>query len=175
MLTLSDLNDAESLCAALVRELSGVVITRDGGDSYLYYDPDGVTDPANRFAFATIMTTDAYDGASALGRDEHTYRVNLGIGRGPYEDLFGRAPREAAGHRVIDTGHDYTRTDSVLPHPFYAPLHWVCIVNPGEATLEDLRRLTTTAHALARRQYKGAWPRSEHDGGETGHRAADNG
>ena len=59
----------------------------------------------------------------------------------------------AAGSGVIDTGAGYPAVDTVLPHPFYAPLHWICIVNPGPRTRERLERLLERAHARAARQY----------------------
>jgi hypothetical protein len=31
-----------------------------------------------------------------------------------------------------------------MPHPIYASQHWVCVVNPGEATLETVS-ITVTA------------------------------
>jgi hypothetical protein len=39
---------------------------------------------------------------------------------------------------VIDTGFDYTSPDLVMPHPFYAPMHWVCIVNPGDRVADEV-------------------------------------
>lgn len=54
---------------------------------------------------------------------------------------------------MINTGADYTAADVVLPHPFYAPMHWVCIVNPAERTRAQLARLLEAAHMLAMRQY----------------------
>jgi hypothetical protein len=79
--------------------------------------------------------------------------VNLGVRRGTYEQLFGPAPRQAAGREVIDTGFDYTATDTLFPQPFYAPLHWVSVVNPGARTGVRLAGLIEEAHALARSQY----------------------
>jgi uncharacterized protein DUF6194 len=148
-----DLTGAATLHAAIERQLPGIVTTTASGDWYLFYDPDGTTDPGQRFPFCTLMTGDRYDAASRLDRDAATYRVNLGVGRRSYEGLFGPAPREAAGHRVLDTGFDYTATDTWLPHPFYAPLHWVCVVNPGERTRPELAALLGQAHELAQRQY----------------------
>jgi hypothetical protein len=75
------------------------------------------------------------------------------VTRRSYEELFGPAPRQAAGHQVLDTGFDYTATDTLLPHPFYAPMHWVCVVNPGEQTRPSLAALLGQAHELARRRY----------------------
>jgi Family of unknown function (DUF6194) len=148
-----DLIDATSFVDAVVRQLPGIVTSAGSGDTFLFYDPDGITDTDNRFPFGTVVTGDRYDAASRLDRDATTYRVNLGVPRASYEQLFGPAPRQAAGHEVIDTGFDYTATDTLVPHPFYAPLHWVAVVNPGMRTAARLAGLTEQAHALARSQY----------------------
>jgi hypothetical protein len=148
-----DLIDAPSFVRVVVRELPGLVTSAGSGDTFLFYDPDGITDPNTRFPFATVVTGDRYDAASRLDRDAATYRVNLGVPRDTYEQLFGPAPRQAAGREVIDTGFDYTATDTLVPHPFYAPLHWVCVVNPGARTAVQLTGLIEQAHAQAKSQY----------------------
>jgi hypothetical protein len=152
-LELPDLADATSLLRAIEPQLPGIVTSTDSNDWYLFYDPDGITVPERRFPFCTLMTGDRYDAASRLDRDPATYRVNLEASRGRYEDLFGPAPRQPAGSAVIDTGFDYTATDTLMPHPFYAPLHWVCVVNPGVRTLAAVAELLAQAHGLARRKY----------------------
>jgi hypothetical protein len=148
-----DVADAEALLRAIEGELPGIVTTEGAGDWYLFYDPDGTTVPEQRFPFCTLVTGDRYDAASRLDRDPGTYRANLGVDRRSYEDLFGPAPREPAGHAVLDTGYDYTATDTLLPHPFYAPMHWVCVVDPGERTRRELGVLLDRAHDVARRRY----------------------
>ena len=148
-----DLADVTSLLRTLRQQLPGIVTTEGSGDWYLFYDPYGTTVPEQRFPFCTVMTGDRYDGASNLDRDLGTYRVNLGLDRHGYEELFGPAPRQAAGYEVIDTGFDYTATDVVMPHPFYAPLHWVCVVNPGEGTRTALADLLERAYGIAERIY----------------------
>ncbi|GAA2722409.1 DUF6194 family protein [Cellulomonas aerilata] len=150
----ADLSDATALLRAIERGLPGIVSTTDSGDWYVFYDPDGVTVPESRFPFCTLMTGDRYDAASDLDRDPRTYRVNVGVTRATYEALLGPAPREPAGMQVLDTGADYTATDTVLPHPFYAPLHWVCVVDPGERTAAELGRLLQEAHGQAARRYR---------------------
>ncbi|MET0741050.1 MAG: DUF6194 family protein [Candidatus Nanopelagicales bacterium] len=149
----SDLTDAECMLRVIEQRLTGLVTTIGAGDWYVFYDPDGRTAPERRFPFCTLMTGDRYDAASCLDRDASTYRVNLGVSRRTYERRFGPAPRQAAGYDVIDSGFDYTATDTVMPHPFYAPLHWVCVVNPGERTSAELAELLVEAHGIARRAY----------------------
>lgn len=153
LLTDADVAHAAALLTAVRRELPGLVTSEGSGDWFVFYDPDGVTVPERRFPFLTLVTGDRYDAASHLDRDAGTYRVNLGVGRLAYESLFGPAPREAVGDHVIDTGADYTATDTVMPHPFYAPLHWVCVVNPGPRTRDHLASLIEAAHADAARTY----------------------
>jgi hypothetical protein len=148
-----DLADASTLVPAIERELTGIVTSSGSGDWFLFYDPDGVTAPDKRFPFCTLVTADRYDGASRLDRDATTYRVNLGVDRATYETLFGPAPRQPAGHEVIDTGFDYTFTDTIMPHPYYAPMHWVCVVNPGNRTRVQLASLLGNAHSHAKIRY----------------------
>src|SRR2546421_7533753 len=58
---------------------------------------------------------------------------------------FGTAP---TGHEI-----DYAAVDTVMPHPVYSGQYWVCVVNPGPATLETVRTLVAEAHAFAARKY----------------------
>lgn len=67
-----DLIDAPSFVRVVVRELSGIVTSAGSGDTFLFYDPDGITDPNRRFPFATVVTGDRYDSASRLDRDATT-------------------------------------------------------------------------------------------------------
>ena len=148
-----DVKDASCLADAIERELPGLVTSTGSGDWFLFYDPHGVTVPEKRFPFCTLVTGDRYDSASRLDRDATTYRVNLGVDRPTYESLFGPAPRQPAGTEVIDTGFDYTTTDTVMPHPYYAPLHWVCVVSPVQRTRGRLASLLDRAHLLAKTRY----------------------
>lgn len=150
----SDLSDARSMLAAIERDLPGLVVTEGDGDFFVFYDPDGVTKPDQRFPFCTVLTGDRYyDAASRLSRDPASYRVSLGVSRETYEAHFGPAPRQPVGQEVIDSGFDYATTDTLLPHPFYASMHWVCVVNPGDKTRADLDACLADAHAIARRTY----------------------
>ena len=149
----ADTLSASALLSAIKRELPGTVTTEGSGDLFVFYDPDGVTVPERRFPFITVVTGDRYDAASRLDRDAASFRVNLGVDRPTYEALLGPAPRQAAGREVIDTGFDYTSPDLVMPHPFYAPMHWVCVVNPDERSRASLADLMQAAHALARARY----------------------
>jgi Family of unknown function (DUF6194) len=137
-----------------VTALGGVLVLRPGpgdgspeaawGDVFLYYAPDGVV-PRTQ-PFATVVTKDLPgDRSSRLDRPG-AFRVNVGVGREEFTALVGRGPREPAG--AGEPAPD--ETDTVLAHPVYGELGWVCVVDPGPRTEATVRDLLRTAHGLAR-------------------------
>lgn len=134
---------------AIVNEVSaweGVLTLRPGpgdgspeiswGDVFFYLAPDGRV-PAGQ-PFATIITKD-YPGEPSAGLNRPgCFRVNIAASR-----------RDRPG---ADTAADPSTPDRVMPHPAYADLGWVAVVNPAERTHNEVLALLQTAHqaALAR-------------------------
>jgi Family of unknown function (DUF6194) len=99
-------------------------------------------DPANFPNFATVVTSDAFDDASNLGR-EGAYRLNLGVSSDTFQKLVGD-----------QEDPEYTALDQLMPHPVYAKQHYVSILNPGARTFEDvIKPLLEEAHARTAAQY----------------------
>lgn len=116
-----------------------LVAVESGGDSFVFYDPEGAAE--NRMVpFATIVTSDAHDTASQLSRPV-AFRFNVGIGRDAFKERFGPVPAPCPDWGVIDSGYDYSATDVLMPHPVYAPMGWACVVNPSRRTWDDLEPL----------------------------------
>ena len=113
------------------------------GDTFFMYAPDGDLPPERQFPFVTIVTGDRHDTVSDLDRPG-VYRVNIGLTKATYAGMFDAAP---------DGGWDYTALDTVMPHPVYAGHHFVCVLNPGEATWDSVRALLAEAHSFAARKY----------------------
>jgi hypothetical protein len=112
------------------------------GDSFFIYDPNRDLPETRRFPFATIVTKDYgdFDNRSNLDRSG-VFRLNIGVTKETYQSLFGK-----------DDDHDFTALDLLLPHPVYGPNHWVCVVNPSDATFESIKPLLSEAHAIAVRR-----------------------
>jgi hypothetical protein len=103
------------------------------GDLFFYYAPDGVVPPGQ--PFATIVTKD-YPGEPPAGLGDGAFRVNIDAGRRdevPVEDPALR--------------------DTVMPHPVYGHLGWVCVVEPGEGATPRLHDLLSQAHDAAKRRW----------------------
>jgi hypothetical protein len=101
-----------------------------------------------KLPFATIGTNDWADKFSDLSR-EGAFRVNVGVRKETYEGLFGPAPKGAFGAPVFDREYDFKAFDTLMPHPEYAQMYWVCVVNP-EKTWERLKGLLAEGYALAK-------------------------
>lgn len=114
------------------------------GDHFFYYAPDGQV-PRNRQPYATIVTKDYPDDAgSRLGAGR--WRLNIHVGTRGFAQLLGAEPAE------LPTGADLAAEDVLLPHPLYGALGWVCVVNPGDATLARALDALRAAHLADRRR-----------------------
>jgi hypothetical protein len=153
--------DAGEMRQYICEAFDGVNAVDGSGDTFFLYDPDGDLPAERQIPFATIVTGDHYDSVSKLNRPG-AYRLNVGLTKATYTAWFGAAPTHADADGVLDTGFDYAAVDTVVPHPTYACQHWVCVVNPGEATLETVRALLVEAHRFAARKYANHQARREH-------------
>ncbi|GAA4146735.1 DUF6194 family protein [Leifsonia shinshuensis] len=109
------------------------------GDHYFYYAPDGVV-PTKRQPYATIVTKDYPDDVESRLGDPGRWRLNIHVG-----------PKTAA-ELVAGATAGYDAEDVFLPHPLYGDYGWVCVVNPGAATLERALAALRDAHTEDRRR-----------------------
>lgn len=115
---------------------------------FYFYDPEQKLPPKQRMPFATLVNSDHYDQASNLSRPS-VYRLNIGISKETYRAMFGAQPSYPEGNGVVDTGHDFSTLDQIMPHPVYAPASWICVLNPSSATFQQVRKLLAEAYELA--------------------------
>lgn len=136
-----------------IREtFDGTVTMENAGDTFFLYDPDGDLPPERQMPFATIVTSDNYEHVSDLNQPG-AYRLNIGLTKATYTSRFGPTPTRRDENGVLDTGFDYATRDRLMPHPIYAAQHWVCVINPSEATFDALRPLLAEAHEFAVRKH----------------------
>ena len=140
--------DARTLADHIIKTLDGVDALEVNGDWFMFYDARDGTPVDQRMPFVTIVTSDAHDQASDL-TSRGAYRLNIGVSRETYEARFGPPPPGPLQAEPIDTGHDYTQLDILMPHPVYSPLNWVCVVSPSNTTVEAITPLLQEAHRIA--------------------------
>lgn len=113
------------------------------GDAFFYHAPDGRI-PHHTQPYGTIVTKNYPDDTACDLDPPGRWRVNIHVDRATFLELLGAEPDSVAHPR------DYTTTDTVLPHPVYGTLGWICVNNPGERTQDTVVRLLRHAHEAAR-------------------------
>jgi hypothetical protein len=99
--------------------------------------------------FATLKEKDGdNDKASYLDRDG-VYRLNIGVGKEHYLSLFNSLPKRPAKGRFIDGDYDFQEIDTILPHPVYGWMGWICVLNPSAKTFETCKRFLDDAYNKA--------------------------
>lgn len=153
--------DEAAVLRYVIDSFPGVNPLSAAGDTYFLYDPDRNLPPNRQHPFTTLITGDRHDQVSQLDRPG-VYRLNIGVRKQTYRDLFGRPPTERGDGGVLDPGRDYAVLDTLLPHPVYASQHWVCVLVPGAETFETtVRPLLDEAYRLAVRKYENHAARRE--------------
>lgn len=123
--------DAAKVSRIIIESFENVETTEASDNIFFFYASE------RHFPFATLVVNDVNDTASDLERPG-VFRFNIGVKRVTYQDLFGPQPAFAKDGGIIDTGYDYTTLDKLMPHPVYAPMSWVCIVNPSAETFDKI-------------------------------------
>lgn len=132
--------NASSLIDYITNTFPGVETTVAFGYTFFFYRSE------RNLPFATLISADnEYDRVSNLDRPG-VFRLNIGISKQTFQSLFGTA-------KIDVNSYDFTALDVMMPHPEYAPQHFICVLSPGEATWESTRLLLAEAYELAARRY----------------------
>ena len=137
----------ESIINHITSCLAGVVPKSSWGETSLFYNP-GKQLP-NGVYFCTIKENDGdNDKSSDLSRKD-VYRLSIGASKSSYERNFGAKPARPAKGGIVSTGHDFTKTNVLLPHPIYAWMSWVCVLSPSNDVFMAIYPLIEEAHGNA--------------------------
>lgn len=142
---------ADSITEYIKNTFADIHIVAAWGETSFFYNPN-IKLPRGIY-FATIKEKDGQnDRASNLDRDG-VYRLNIGISKLTYRSIFGQQPSRPQAGGVVDTGHDFTALDQLIPHPVYGWMSWVSVLSPSAATFEASKPLLSEAYSLAVRKF----------------------
>ncbi|MES2920432.1 MAG: DUF6194 family protein [Verrucomicrobiota bacterium] len=123
----------------IIHTFPEVETTEDFGYTFFFYGSD------HKLPFATLAASDnEYDSVSKLDR-EGVFRLNIGISKETFQSLFGK-------DKVVLSDYDFTALDRFIPHPHYAPQHFICVLNPSEVTSGRVSELLAEAYGIAVRR-----------------------
>lgn len=135
--------NTDSIKDKITTDLKGSYVTEAGGDLFFLYGGD------DRFPFATLVTADNdFDHISQLNR-EGVFRLSIGVSKESFKALFGHLPSRPGIGGYMESGLDFTALDTLMPHPIYGSMYWICVHKPSDATFERLWSYLEEAYALA--------------------------
>lgn len=103
-----------------------------------------------------ICTVKNKDGANDKGSQlsrPGIYRVNIGLPPDAYGEKFGPRPQRPRKGGVVDVPYDFSRPGALMPHPVYAWMGWVCILNPSAEQFDACLPLIRLAEAKAAKRF----------------------
>jgi hypothetical protein len=82
------------------------------------------------------------------------YRLSFKPLISTYKDLFGERPNRPQKGKVVDLNLDFAELNTFLPHPIYAWMGWMMILNPSDSKLESVIKLLNESYGQARDKFE---------------------
>lgn len=142
---------ADEILNYCLENFEGTVLVNSWGERGVFYNPDR---KLKRGVY--ILTIKEKDGDNDKGSQldrENVYRVNIGIRKDTFIEMFGSIPKRPGKGCIVDMEYDFSTIDTILPHPVYAWMGWICSLNPSEETFARLKPFITEAYEYAKEKY----------------------
>jgi hypothetical protein len=135
-----------------IASLPDVVAAQAWGETAFFYNP------GRQFArgtyFATIKLADGENDRASDFAGPGVWRLNIGTQRSTFIAMFGQPPARPAKGKCIAGEWDFTRLDTLMPHPVYGWMGWMAILSPEEPTWQRCCVLVKDAHSRARQTFE---------------------
>ncbi len=134
-----------------ISEFEGVVISENWGERGLFYNPHGLL-PKGIYILTFKEKDGPNDKASNVNRPD-IYRINLGLTKDRFKEMFGEIPKRPAAGQTVSTGHDFQNVNEIMPHPVYGWMSWIGVLNPSLETFDALKPMIAEGVQLAKIKY----------------------
>jgi hypothetical protein len=149
--SLSNSLSSQEIVTYCLKNYPDLVLVNSWGEKALFYNPQN---SLKRGVY--VLTIKEKDGpndvASEINR-ENVYRVNFGIGKEQFIKLFGTVPKRPKAGETAAMSCDYTALNTLMPHPVYAWMGWVSILNPSKEIFLDVIPLIDLAYTIAKQKF----------------------
>ncbi len=144
--------DVASIKKIIKSSFNHVISKNTYGETTFFYNP--MMRLPNGVYFATLKEADGpHDRSSNLSR-EGVYRLSFKPLISTYKDLFGERPNRPQKGKVVDIKLDFAELNTFLPHPIYAWMGWMMILNPSDSKLESVIKLLKESYSQARDKFE---------------------
>lgn len=140
---------ADDIISYCLTNLEGVILTESWGERGIFYNPKG---RLKRGVYVlTVKEKDGDNDKESMLDRKDIYRVNVGLKKKSFINIFGIIPKRPAAGGVVDMNFDFTALDTIMPHPVYAWMSWICVLNPSDKTFETFKMLIQESYEFAKK------------------------
>lgn len=143
---------ADEILNYCLKELPGTVLVSSWGERGIFYNPNKKL--KRGVYILTVKEKDGDNDASSNLDRPDVFRVNLGLRKRTFIEMFGAIPNRPGKGETVNMPYDFTSSDCVLPHPVYAWMAWICSINPSEKTFNVLKPLIRESYDFAKEKYE---------------------
>lgn len=132
-----------TLIDILKDKYQGLIQLDTWGETSLFYNPEGLL-KRGAYCFTFKEKDGENDAASMLNRANVGFRMNFKVNKPTFLKQFDEPvmPKRPPKGGIISlaSGNDYNPTlqDCLFPHPVYAWMSWVSIIDPSQKSIEAL-------------------------------------
>ena len=134
-----------------LENLKESVLVESWGEKGIFYNPGHVL-KRGVYILTVKEKNGDNDKGSRLDRPR-IYRVNLGVRKDTFVKLFGAVPKRPRAGGIVEMDYDFSAVDRILPHPVYAWMSWICVLNPSEDTFESLKPYIQEGYGYAKEKF----------------------
>ena len=134
-----------------LENLEGTILVESWGEKGIFYNPNQVL---KRGVY--VLTVKEKDGNNDKGSNldrENIYRVNVGLRKPSFKKIFGEIPKRPNAACTVDMNYDFTELNKIIPHPVYAWMGWISVLNPSKETFEILKPLIQEAYEYSKEKF----------------------
>lgn len=134
-----------------VSNLDDVVLTDNWGERGIFYNPNGILKKG--VYVLTIKEKDGENDKSSSLNRSNVYRVNVCLKKETFIKMFDYIPKRPEAGQIVKMDFDFKKMDTIMPHPVYAWMGWVCVLNPSEKTFKELKVMIQESYDFAKEKF----------------------
>lgn len=141
----------ESILNYCTNNLEGVELNKNWGEKAVFYNPQSTLKKG--VYVLTIKEKDGENDNSSNVNRENVFRVNIGIRKDSFKRMFCYIPSRPPAGGIVNMNFDFTQFDIIMPHPVYAWMGWICVLNPSSDTFDKLKPLIQESYSFAQEKF----------------------
>lgn len=142
---------SDEILSYCIKNLWGTVFRSCYGEKCIFYNPENKL--KHGIYVLTIKEKDGNNDKSSNLNREGIYRVNFGVTKNTFINKFGFIPNRHLKGNTVDMHYNFSTLNMLLPHPVYAWMSWMCILNPDTNSFNHIKQFINESYECAKEKY----------------------